>query len=199
MSGELANVRIADRSVAAPYVYDDVQSKDAPEWHREVARCSSMGLSDREIASVLGKRLHLVRKVLSHEPVQRYVETLELRRRIQEQRFQYELSDIIEHGLKDLNEAVRDPKTTVAQKLRIVSFASDRLGSGSMARQTKQHDIKEYRVVQSDKIRELNERASRLGMGQGDVVEADYVELPKVDNSSVDVDTEAGKSYEDIV
>lgn len=176
-----------DNEVTAPYSYQNID--DGPSWHRDVAHYAMAGMDVQDIAALVGSTPPTVRKVLDHEPVQTHIRTLSLQIQVEEQKYQKRLRDIIGDGLLKLHEDVQAGATTPGQRKSIVEFAADRLASGSMAKQTKHHELREDRhVVSIEKLNELNRVGDRLGRNKALDAEYTVKEMPKQQSQDDDDD-----------
>jgi len=165
----------------APYDYQHID--EGPSWHRDVAHYAMAGMDVSDIAALVGSTPPTVRKVLDHEAVQTHIRTLSLQIQVEEQKYQERLRDIVGNGLAQLLEDVKSDSTTPGQRKSIVEFAADRLSSGSMAKQTKHHELREDRhVVSIEQLNQLNSVGDQLGRSAAIDAEFKVRESPQVED-----------------
>ena len=116
---------------ALTYAYTDIAR--APSWHVAVAQYSAAGMTQGDIADVVGVGVDTVHKVLQHEPIQMYMRAIQARLQLEERRFHHTIRAILGHGLSSLLDHVKNHATTPSERLRIVQFAADRLPDGTLA------------------------------------------------------------------
>lgn len=134
----------------------------APIKHRQMARLKVGGFSHAEIAAACQSCEEYVDAVMSNPVIAAHVETIQAQRYLQQASRKEDLDELINTGLIQLRDALTDPDTPAATKLKITEFACDRhheagLQKGAVMRHTVES------VQSAASLVDLRDRALRLG------------------------------------